>query len=597
MASMGLFYLRPDSPLLSLLSRIMRKTTTLLLPVLLVLFGAGAPAQNTDADPNGTSLHAVSTGGGARSLGDLIAGPWDVETGPNDNRCLGVEEMDGFLWVTGGGHSTIGWNYMVHQYDMDGVFIQSFPQTSNTTAWGGRDMVSIGNTLYIGSDNAEVSEYIWNGVTLTHVALYTVPVTGTVRALTQRPSDGHFFTKSFTGSIYEFDLTTAFNTFTNTGVSAYGFGWDYVGNTIWSTDASASATELDPADGQATGRGFSTALGGSQGGADVYDDPRNLNGPSMVMLHQTTPDQIAIYDTTGTPPPPPPTAWTVNLPTAFVPADGFMDDFEGHGGVVPPHMAVTAIDPLTGLPDPEAWCDIAGGSGLGAASGTACLEMGLDPLSSNYHNVRNALVVGLDGSAAANFDLSFNGINHGEESHAIDGVWVSADGLDWWAVRAGWSGITSTWGPVSGLDLSSTPAVVTGTFYLMFAQEDNFPYGYLDGAGVDDILVGTPPPPGPVLTVNNIVGGQVGTVEVTGATPGGMVIMGTSFAGGGPTSTIYGTVMLSPPIHTRSVVADGAGMATTSRKVYAHLSGKTLYFQAVDDTTGNLTNALSVVVG
>ncbi len=566
---------------------------------------AGAFAQQTnDVDPNGVHANAALSGGTTRGHGDLVAGPWDVETGPNDNRCLGVEWAWGSYWVTGRGHSTVGDVYMIHQFDAAGAYIASFPQNvsaANVGGWGGRDMEAdeAANTLWVGNDSGYVEVMTYDPITggIVYGSTVMTSVTGTVRALCQNPNTGNFFTKSFTSSIYEFDMSTGavVNTFTNTAVSAYGFGWDYAQDTIWSTDALASATELDPANGMVTGRGFSTVLGGSQGGADVYDDPLNANGPSMVMLHQTTPDSIAVYDTSGSPPPPPP-AWP-NLPTGFMAADGYFDDFESYGGVVPGHFAVNELDGTSGLPDPEAYCDIAGSSGLGAFSGTACLEMGLDPLSNNYHDVRNGLVIGLNGAGAASLDMDFQAIDHGEETDTWDGVWTSDDGLVWYQAYGPWTSLLSSWQAVTGVNLDGAGANTDGDFYLLFAQDDNFPYGYLDGLGADDISIVAPPPPGPSLAVYDLTGGMMGTLEVTNATPGGIVVMGASMAGGGPTSTVYGDVMLSPPIHVRWNTADAAGTATWSHQVYPHLTGKTLYFHAVDDTTGDLSNPLMEVVG
>jgi hypothetical protein len=263
------------------------------------LLADGAVAQQNDADPNagnGVKLQNMTQ----LALGSLIAGPYDVETGPFDNRCLGVEEMGGYIFVSGGGHTTIGWAYKIHRYDMNGTYIDSFPQVSNAASWGARDMQAVpaagGYTLYCGSDNAEVSEYFWNGSTLTHVALHTVPgVVGTVRALCQRPSDGHFFTKSFTSSHYEFTLTGLVNTVANAALSAYGYGWDDTNASIWSTTSGPSVQEIDAACVYKAGA-FGPTWGTAQGGADVYCDSRNPGMLSMLILGQGTPDSVEVYD-------------------------------------------------------------------------------------------------------------------------------------------------------------------------------------------------------------------------------------------------------------------------------------------------------------
>jgi len=119
----------------------MTKFNILICLLAVASFSADIGAQENEVDPSG--IIAPSNGGGTRALGDLIAGPFDVEAAPYDNRCLGVEEAWGSFWVTGRGHTTIGINYMIHQYDMNGVYITSYPQNvsgTNSGGWGGRDM-------------------------------------------------------------------------------------------------------------------------------------------------------------------------------------------------------------------------------------------------------------------------------------------------------------------------------------------------------------------------------------------------------------------------------------------------------------------------
>lgn len=269
------------------------------------LLASGAAAQQNDVDPaasNGKTLSNVAQ----FALGTLVAGPFDVETGPFDNRCLGTEEMGGFIWVTGADHTTIGYNPRIHQFDMNGTYIQSFPQVTNATSWGGRDMQSVGNTLYAGSDNGEVSEYSWNGVTLTHVALHTVTgaTVGTVRALCQK-TGGNFYTKSFTSSFYEFSPAWAVvNTVANAAVSSYGFGYDAVSDSIWSTTTGPGVQELDTGC-VFKGGAFGPTWGTAQGGADVYSDSRNPGFLSMLILGQGTPDQVEVYDLGVSSGPPP----------------------------------------------------------------------------------------------------------------------------------------------------------------------------------------------------------------------------------------------------------------------------------------------------
>lgn len=148
------------------------------------LLVSAATAQQDDSDPSGKlSPQAWNKN---LVLRGLTAGPYDVETAPFDNRCLGVQKMDRYYFVTGRGHTSTGDNPMIHRYTLTGTYIDSWPQVSNSTGWRGRDMEAIGWMLYVGSDSGEVSIYHWDPVmqTLAHQQIVTVTgMTGTVRAL------------------------------------------------------------------------------------------------------------------------------------------------------------------------------------------------------------------------------------------------------------------------------------------------------------------------------------------------------------------------------------------------------------------------------
>ena len=579
-------------------------------------FSADIGAQENEVDPSG--IIAPSNGSGTRALGDLIAGPFDVEAAPYDNRCLGVEEAWGSFWVTGRGHTTLGNNYMIHQYDMNGVYITSYPQNvsgTNFGGWGGRDMEAdeAANTLYVGNDNGYVEIMTYDPVTggISYASTLWSNVTGTVRALCENPSTGNYFTKSFTSDIFEFDMTTGavINSFSNPAISAYGFGWDSSSNAIWSTSANTSAVEFDPATGLETGRTFFTALGGSQGGADVYNDSRNANGLSIVMLHQTAPDSIGVYDVVGSGTPPP-AAWP-NLPAAHVAAAGYTEDFESHAGVVPTHMATNELDGLTGIgPDVRAWCNIGQrgacgqetgtGAGLWAGhpgAGSYCLEMGGDPLGPTGVETRNGLVIGLDGSGQGDLTLDFGIVDHGEEADTWDGVWISEDGLAWTNVYPGWQPLAMVWTVISGVDISNAGVSTDGQFYLLFAQDDNFPMGYLDGIQIDDIAVNGVAPPGPTLSVTNLVAGATAKIDLTNCTAGDLAYFVWSAAGGGPVNTPFGPGYVSPPYRVIPLQVDANGHAGMTQNVPPGLTGMALWFHGADKASATLTNPLAMTIG
>lgn len=291
------------------------------------------------------------------------------------------------------------------------------------------------------------------------------------------------------------------------------------------------------------------------------------------------------------------TAWTVNLPTTFLAAP-FVEGFEAGAGTVPSYMALTNVDATTGVVDPLAWCNVGQiAPSISPFAGSFNLEMGLDPLSTSYHYVRNAMVLGVNGNGSSILTVSFEGINFGEETNSFDGVWLSSDGLSWYLISNDWAGELPTvgqWTSIVELDLAGTVIDTSGDFYLMFGQEDNYPYNNLDGIGIDDIAVhdGTPPPF--TYSVVGLIGGGTTTLTVQGASAGGGVLLGYSVTGSGPTLTSYGMVEMSLPIfQLGNLTASPSGEAVLSTGIPARAAGLTVYSQAVDLASGRLTNSIA----
>ncbi len=317
--------------------------------------------------------------------------------------------------------------------------------------------------------------------------------------------------------------------------------------------------------------------------------------------HETWFDWIQIDDsaTAPPPPPPPPVNWTVNLPGSFsplTPGGTVTDDLEAYAGVLPSHMAATAINSTTGLPDPEAWCTIAGGT-WASASGVRNLEMGLLPGSTNYHNVRNALVIGLDGTGTTGVpEVRFNAIDHGEETNAFDGVWISQDGATWYQVygaTVGWGPLPQAWTAVI-VDTRSVANLTTGPFYLMFGQEDNFPYANLDGVGIDDISVDAGGSAGPALAKSGACPGAV-TLDVSNCTASASIAVlygpGGSYTQNNPSKPCLGlTIDIAVPSVGAVLSTDGAGAASLSFNAPGGACGLTV--QVVDLTTCTATNTV-----
>jgi hypothetical protein len=280
------------------------------------------------------------------------------------------------------------------------------------------------------------------------------------------------------------------------------------------------------------------------------------------------------------------------------------EGFEVAAGVVPGYMALTALDSATLLPDPEAWANI---GNLGACSnpfnGSYNLEMGLMPGVTIYRNVRNAMVLSIDPTGYTGaMTMSAAMIDGGEETAAVDGIWLSSDGVNWYSVATSWTSIIgpiNAWESIDPLDLTGTAVDTSVPFYLAMVQEDNFPYLDLDGVGIDDISIpGVNPPP--VLSVSTLTGGAYGTLSVASLYPGASTAFLASLVGSGP--DLYNGIevnLSNPIINIANRNNDINGFAIFSQIVPAGLSGSTIYLQAVvSDFSGAYpsTSASSVIL-
>ncbi len=314
------------------------------LAALLLSSSLTAQSQN-DVDPNAPTLPPFS----GRAMGDAYN---EIDAGliTGDIRCLGTEEITiggaSFFVVTAATTMAAGGGQL-YTFDATGALMGTYPQASNSVAWHGRDMEAIsdgqgGYTLYVGSDNAELTTYpIDSAGVIGAGTIGTVSgLSGTTRALCTSGVDAgtgnmRFYTKSFGGAFYTFE-ETATGVFSTVGVagvgstSAYGFGYDAGCGTIWSTDTGSNITETD-LDGNATGNILNYApMAGSpnfaaaQGGLDVFSgDPLNT-GSSLSAAHliQGTPnDHILFVEMTPCGPPPPTVAASGSCVTGSVTFD------------------------------------------------------------------------------------------------------------------------------------------------------------------------------------------------------------------------------------------------------------------------------------
>jgi len=228
--------------------------------------------------------------------------------------------------------------------------------------------------------------------------------------------------------------------------------------------------------------------------------------------------------------------------------------------------------------------------------------MGLDPAGTQFHEVSNAMIVGLDGTGVTNFVMGFQAIYFGEEPHADDGLFLSDDGIHWVPLLLNWenligAGNIGTWEPMV-VDLSSTSVDVSGPFYLAFCQADDYPYGGLDGVGIDDIVIGTLPPL--LYNVQNLVAGQQAHFTVTGAASTSRIVLAYSLTGSGPANTAYGLAAMTEPIYQIGMwLPDASGRLDVDLNIPPTAAGVPVWTQALEVTNygaGIFSNALALVI-
>ena len=293
-------------------------------------------------------------------------------------------------------------------------------------------------------------------------------------------------------------------------------------------------------------------------------------------------------------PGPPPAHWP-HLPSSFVSANAYRENFDTLGGVLPGHMAVNMLDSTTRLDHAEGWCNIGQMAAcLDPYDGNSNLEMGGNPANISYPQISNALVIGLNGAGVTDFTMSFQAMEHGEELNDDDGVFVSSDGVTWaaaltdWKLNAGYL----TW-DLATCDLASAGVDLSGDFYLAIAQDDNFPFMDLDGLSVDNVTVGTP-----VYTIANLVAGGTANLAVSGVAPGSNLVLVYSLVPG-PIATGFGFADVGNPFKKiGTFTPDRNGNVGAFLRVPTGALGVTAWSQGLEIQAGvgRFTNGLKVVV-
>lgn len=100
----------------------------------------------------------------------------------------------------------------------------------------------------------------------------------------------------------------------------------------------------------------------------------------------------------------------------------------------------------------------------------------------------------------------------------------------------------------------------------------------------------------PLLTVSNPVSGDEAIVAISRLTADGNCIVGYSLAGGGPTPTPHGDVLLSRPIKKLSSIrANALGYARRTAEIPVGMAGRRFWLQAYDVSSQTFSNSLTYV--
>jgi len=184
------------------------------------------------------------------------------------------------------------------------------------------------------------------------------------------------------------------------------------------------------------------------------------------------------------------------------------------------------------------------------------------------------------------FEIHTVMIDAGLQEHAINGTML----------YTGAEGAQALKGCLLGARYTTTDGL-TGHIAEMLFYDENLAAAartsieaYLDGKY-------NGPPAGPNLTVSNLVAGSTTTIETAQCSPLGTVYVGYSVVGGGPTSTPYGTALVSQPYTLLLLTADANGDASYSTTVPGHVAGVPVWLHALDLTSATFTNALALTIG
>jgi len=230
-----------------------------------------------------------------RDLGFFYA-DINMEKVTGDYRCLGVENTPTLndWWITGAKDL---YGAFLYQVSYNGKTLKKqYPQ--GNSSWGWRDLAYDGAYLY--ASDSYVIEQIDPTTGLT-TGVTTPAPTSPARALAYDPVTDSFWTANFDSDIFNVNRNGTYYTYDNpSNLSIYGMAMDTINDVLWTWSQEGSGTlasAFDPRAGTFTGTewdGGSAPYAGTSGGCCIYEDS-NM-GTVFAGMHQSTPDNVAIYD-------------------------------------------------------------------------------------------------------------------------------------------------------------------------------------------------------------------------------------------------------------------------------------------------------------
>lgn len=275
-----------------------------------------------------------------------------------------------------------------------------------------------------------------------------------------------------------------------------------------------------------------------------------------------------------------------DLPSGFQSIRAADVDFESWGASPPQWVSLNSVDPQTRLSDPQGWLNYGQlGPVADAYEGTQALQLGVNPAQSGAHLVANAMILALDCTGFDQVDLVLHAKQIAEETHADDGIFLSADGLTWFPLALDWSQLSrgsADWFRVA-VPLQSTPIPIDQPIYLAIAQADDSAFGTTDGVIIDAIEFLERRATWS-YEVQNLKAGSIARLDVIGLTrPGAFVQLLYSLTGPGPTRTLAGIASLSLPIYDLGAYfPDAQGNVQVPRLIPAGAAGLSIWTQALE---------------